>query len=120
MPRNARKSQKSPIGRAPLSARLGARARVEINHSIDRLMTNGAEGHVVPGKHDAVQLGTKIALGLVIRALESAHLAGVFFGGEDPRFLNLLLAKQRIHLVFVSPVGPYLFVPFFDFRLPLL
>src|SRR5260370_12290486 len=93
MPRNSRKlgrrarPRKPSKGPAPISAGLGARPRIEINHSIDRLPTNGAEGHLVARKHDAVQLGAKIALGLVIRALESAHLTGAFFGREDPRFL---------------------------------
>src|SRR5712691_8214302 len=78
---------------------------IEVDDPFDRAAARGAEGNIVAGEHDAVELRPVIALRLVHRSFEGTDPAGVFLGRKHPCLLFLLLEKEGIHGFFGAMLG---------------
>src|SRR6185503_15053677 len=73
---------------------------VEVDHTRESPPAYGAERDFVAREHDAVFLGTVVALGLVQRSLEGADLARVLVAPEELRFEDELFLEELVHLIF--------------------
>src|SRR5271169_6307438 len=77
-----------------------SRARIKCNHTLDGPSAHGTEADFVPCEHDAVRLGTVVALGLVEGPLEGADLPRMGPRPQKRRHLLALLPEEGLHLRF--------------------
>src|SRR5439155_2410623 len=77
---------------------LAPSAGVQSDHPLDGPPAHGAEADLVAGEHGAVDLGAVVAVRLVDRAFEGAHLARIWGGAQELAHPLAFFPEERLHL----------------------